>query len=91
MPPVFLNRWGQDAEKYLNNTYKANLPEGIYIKNINPKGIVIMGETKGFSEKEKNDLEVIKKMYANVVDIITYDDLINRLENIIKSFEKNNN
>lgn len=86
-----LNRWGQDAEKYLNDTYKANLPEGIHIKNINPKGIVIMGETKGFSEKEKNDLEVIKKMYANVVDIITYDDLINRLENIIKSFEKNSN
>lgn len=86
-----LNRWGQDAEKYLNDTYQANLPEGIYIKNINPKGIIIMGETKGFSEKEKNDLEVIKKMYANVVDIITYDDLIDRLENIIKSFEKNNN
>lgn len=86
-----LNRWGQEAEKNLNDVYRSRLPEGISIKNINPKGIVIMGDANGYSEKEQNDLEVIKKMYANVIDIITYDDLINRLENIIESIEKNNN
>ena len=66
-----LNRWGQEAKKYLNDTYKDSLPEGMYIRNINPKGIIIMGSTNGFSEKELNDLEVIKKIYSNIIDIIT--------------------
>ncbi len=31
------------------------------------------------------DLEIIKRKYANMIDILTYDDLLRRLDNIIAS------
>lgn len=85
-----LNRWGQQAEKVLNAKYKEQLPDGITIKNINPKGMIIMGDAQKYSEKEIKDLEIIKKMYSNIIDVITYDDLILRLENVISGMKKNN-
>ena len=33
------------------------------------------------------DFEVIKRQYSNVMDIITYDDLLRRLERIIASLQ----
>ena len=38
--------------------------------------------------RQKQDLEIIKKMYANVVEIITYDDLIGRVKNTINIIKK---
>jgi hypothetical protein len=35
-----------------------------------------MGRTVGLSEEQIQDFEVIKRKYKNVIDIITYDDLI---------------
>jgi hypothetical protein len=49
--------------------------------------MVIIGRSKDFSDREKLDFEIIRRKYSNIMDIITYDDLINRLENIIKKFE----
>jgi hypothetical protein len=34
------------------------------------------------------DLELIKRKYANMMDIITYDDLLRRLDNIIASLRQ---
>ena len=36
-------------------------------------------------ERQMFDLEVIKRKYANMMDILTYDDLLRRLSNIIAS------
>ena len=55
---------------------------------MNPKGIAILGKEKNLNEKQKQDLEIIKKMYANVVEIITYDDLIGRVKNTINIIKK---
>jgi hypothetical protein len=44
-----------------------------------------MGREKGLSDVQKNDLEIIKRKYKNIMDIITYDDLIRRIKNIIES------
>lgn len=50
------------------------------IKIVNPNGLIIMGRDKGLSEEQRKDFEVIRRKYRNVLDIITYDDLIRRLE-----------
>jgi hypothetical protein len=31
------------------------------------------------------DLEIIKRKYSNMIDLLTYDDLLRRLDNIIAS------
>jgi len=80
----YLNKWGKKGEEHLTEYYKNKLPDGFEIKITNPCGIIIMGRTKGLSAEQIQDFEVIKRKYKNVIDIITYDDLLNRLEFIIR-------
>jgi len=82
----YLNKWGKKGEDKLTETYKADLPENFKIRITNPSGIIIMGRTKGLTEEQLQDFEVIKRKYKNVIDIITYDDLIERLDFTIKQW-----
>ena len=52
---------------------------------LNPKTIIIMGNANEMDDKKRQDFELIRRMYSNVIDIITYGDLIQRLQNIIKA------
>lgn len=38
-----------------------------------------------FDERQLADLEVVKRKYAHMMDINTYDDLLRRLDNILAS------
>jgi len=79
----YLNKWGKKGEDKLTEHYKDKLAPGFKIKITNPNGLVIMGRTKGLSQEQIQDFEVIKRKYKNVIDIITYDDLIGRLHFVI--------
>lgn len=83
----YLQKWGSQGEKSILEKYKTELPQCYKINITNPKGMVIIGRSKDFSDREKLDFEIIRRKYSNIMDIITYDDLINRLENIIQKFE----
>lgn len=83
----YLNRAGYTFEKELNERYNVELA-GLFLKIRNPKGIIIGGNSSSFTNQQKDDFELIKKKYSNIMDIITYDDLITRLLNIIKFLEK---
>lgn len=84
----YMNKKGFEAEKKLNNKYAKELPEKMEIKVTNPRGIIILGRSNGFNEDQKRDFEIIKRKYNHIVDILSYDDLLNRLDRIIKKFEK---
>ena len=84
----YLNRWSEEGEKHLTNKYKDAIPEGFSIKITNPSGIIIMGRENNLSMEQKRDFEVVKRKYKNVVDIITYDSLIERLETTIKQMKR---
>jgi len=43
-----------------------------------------MGRETGLSSAQRQDFEVIKRKYKNVIDIITYDDLLARIESTLK-------
>jgi len=75
----YLNTWGITGEEELTEKYKSELPNNFKIKIVNPSGIIIMGRENTFSNEQKKDFEVIKRKYKNIVDIITYDELLNRL------------
>ncbi len=74
----YLNRWSLEGEFFLSKRYKTQLPEGFEIKIANPNGLIIMGRENNLSSQQKNDFEVVKRKYKNIVDIITYDNLLER-------------
>lgn len=84
-----LNRWGASGEKKLNDKYSDRLPKGLNIKITNPKGFIIMGRENNLSAEQKKDFEVVKRKYKNVIDIISYDDLLYRLKFTIEQIKKN--
>ena len=85
----YLQKGGKSAENDLNKQYKNELPNGYNFHIINPKAIIIIGRSNNFAKQEKEDFEIIRRKYKNVIDIITYDDLINRFETAIKFYEFN--
>lgn len=84
----YLNKWGKRGEEKLTECYKSKLPDAFKIKIINPGGIIIMGRNKDISEVKSQDFEVIKRKYKNIIDIITYDDLIGRLKFMVEQCTK---
>jgi len=84
-----LSKWGRDGERAIQDKCKKELPAGFEIKITNPKAMIILGRDKDFTGDQKFDFEIIKRKYANIVDIMTYDDLLRRLDNIIAMIGKN--
>ncbi len=75
----------------LEKQIKEKIEQDIEIKVVNPRGIVLIGVNFNKYEEDYNtkqfDLEIIKRQYNNISDILTYDDIIARLENTIKALE----
>ncbi|MGT2440986.1 Shedu immune nuclease family protein (plasmid) [Bradyrhizobium betae] len=82
-----LSKWGVQGEKKLTNKYADELPNGIRIRISNPKAIIIVGRDQisggDMTGSQLLDFEVIRRKYANMMDIITYDDLLRRLDTTI--------
>ena len=84
---LYLNKWGKIGERCLNKRYENNLPQNFKIKIINPGAMIILGRDNDLDEDQKKDFEIVKRKYKNIIDIITYDDLIRRLQFIISQYE----
>lgn len=84
----YLNKWGKKGEDKLTSHYREQLANGFSIKVTNPGAIIIMGRENELSEEQRQDFEVIKRKYKNVIDIITYDDLLWRLDSTIRHWSK---
>jgi hypothetical protein len=87
----YLNKWGNKGEEKLTKHFKDDIADGFQIRITNPSGIIIMGRNKGMNIAQQQDFEVIKRKYKNVIDIITYDDLIQRLEFTIAQWTETHN
>ncbi|PCJ31469.1 MAG: hypothetical protein COA93_10960 [Alphaproteobacteria bacterium] len=83
-----LSKWGRNGEKEIEAKRSADLPNGFTLKIINPRGMVILGREKGLTQKQLFDLELFKRKYRNIMDILTYDDLLKRLNNIIEMMKR---
>lgn len=74
----------EDGNMQLNSNFKLQFN--------NPRALLLIGYTNSqdaFTESEKRDFEVIRRQYNNIIDIITYNDLLDRLERTIE-FKTNN-
>lgn len=89
-----LSKWGVDGERHLTQTYAAELPAGLQIRVTNPKALLILGRDRksdgspALTTAQSFDLELVKRKYANLIDILTYDDLLRRLDRIIESLRR---
>jgi hypothetical protein len=89
-----LTKWGVEGERQLTKKYADLLPPGMQIRVTNPKAIILLGRdkrtdgTSALADDQFFDLEVIKRKYANMMDILTYDDLLRRLDNVTASLSR---
>lgn len=84
---LHLNRWGPTGEQALTKKFAGNLPPGFKIRINHPCGIIIMGRDANLSVAQRRDFDVVRRKYKNVMDIVTYDDLLRRLEYVIKQLQ----
>ena len=84
-----LSKWGIKGETALTAKYAAELPAGMNLRISNPKAIIVVGRDQIGGNNMRGDqlldFEIIKRKYANMIDIITYDDLLRRLTNTISA------
>ena len=85
-----MNRYGKKLEEELQRLLADELVSGVKIKVSNSQGMLLMGRSNDLNENQNHDFEIIKRQYKNIVDFMTYDDLVKRLENIVSSIEKVN-
>lgn len=89
-----LTKWGLAGEKALTKRYADQLPPGVEIRITNPKAMIILGRDRrpdgddALSPGQRLDLEIIKRKFANMIDVLTYDDLLRRLDAIIVSLQR---
>lgn len=81
----YLNKGGTQLLNKLNKKHSSEL--GLDINITNPKGIIILGRSNELTKEQKNDFEIIKRKYNNIVDILTYDNLVERIEKLIMAFK----
>ena len=84
----YLSKSGRDGEKSIMTKHAADLPAGLEIKIANPKAIILVGRDNNLSPQQNVDFEFARRQYSNVIDIISYDDLLRRLNNVIATLMK---
>lgn len=80
---LHLTRWGPKGEETLTKRYASQLPPGFKIRVVNPTGLVIMGRDVDMTPDQRSDFEVARRHYKHIADIVTYDDLLRRLEAVL--------
>jgi len=60
------------------------------LQGLHPKGVVIVGTYEKDAQKWKEKLLTVKEFLGNI-EILTYDDIIERAKNVIEFFEKYGN
>lgn len=75
-------------DKVKKDLYSQGASQEMDIKIMNPQGMLLLGRSNDFNEQQRNDFELIKRQYRHIVDIMSYDDLLARLHNIVKALEK---
>lgn len=84
----YLNKWGHAGEQEIYNKRKEELPTGMELQITNPKAMILLGRDNDFVGQQRFDFEIIRRKYTNMLDIMTYDDLLRRVANIIEMMKR---
>lgn len=84
----YLDKWGRAGEIKIQNDRTNELPPELELRIANPRALLIMGRDNDFVGQQKLDFEIVRRKYTRVMDIITYDDLLRRLDSMIVMLKK---
>lgn len=92
----YLNHLGSKEERSFSDDCKAilreksgiELPDEFNLRALNPRGMLLIGYCDSgldeqFTDEEQRDFDLIRRQYAHITDILTYNDLLERLERMI--------
>ena len=48
---------------------------------------MLLGRSNNLTDEQLFDFEIIKRQHKNIVDIMTYDDLLKRFRNILNQIK----
>ena len=71
----------------LTDRYRGKLPADLKLRIVNPSGLIISGRDDDLTEGQRADFEIFRRQNRNVVDVVTYDDLLWRLDRVIKQLK----
>lgn len=77
-----------EAKAKVISVFSDEIPDGFKIQVLNPQGILLLGRSDEFTPQQQSDFELIKRQYKHIADIMTYDDLLCRLKNIITALSR---
>ena len=88
-----LSKWGVRGEAEITNSQieKGSLPKDMLVRITNPKAMIIAGRSINLSAQQTFDFDIMRRQYSNIIDIMTYDDLLGRLDRIINKFSQSSN
>lgn len=77
-----MSRFASEVRSFILDRY------AIYLKVVRPRGIILAGDARLFTEqKQKDDFRLLSHGLKNV-NLLTYDELVTRLNNYIEVLEK---
>jgi hypothetical protein len=82
-----IGRWGTAGEDALTKRYSAKLPPEFKLRIVNPCGLIIMGRDDDLTTEQRGDFEMYRRQHKNVIDVVTYDDLLRRLERVLEQLK----
>ena len=82
-----LNHEGEARVKKIQDKVRNQLPSNFSLKVVNPQGILLLGRSNNLTDEQLFDFEIIKRQHKNIVDIMTYDDLLKRFRNILNQIK----
>lgn len=82
-----LNHEGEARVKKIQDKVRNHLPSNFRLKVVNPQGILLLGRSNNLTDEQLFDFKIIKRQHKNIVDIMTYDDLLKRFRNILNQIK----
>lgn len=74
-------------KEIVKQAFSNMTPQVKEINVLNPQGILLAGRSLGLDDQKKKDFELIKRQYKHIADVMTYDDLLHRLNSIIDALQ----
>lgn len=84
----WLSQNRKNNEELISKKIKEKYDIDIKINIRNPKFTIILGRSKDFTEIQQKDFRTIKTQYNNVNEILSYDDVIIKIERLLDTFIK---
>lgn len=81
----YLSQGGEVTERAVQCRLDEELQSGPKVRIVNPQAYILAGRDERMSDDGRFDFEFTRRAHKGIVDIITYDDLLRRLDVIIES------